>query len=50
MLDVVLWVKRAVIATKHAEGGALLIFVVSSSCLIVCRSLDVLDSIVPLIV
>ena len=50
MLVAVLWGKHATIVTKHAGAGVLLIFVVSSSCLTVCSSLDVLHSIVPLII
>ena len=50
MLAAVLWVKHAMIATKHAGAGALLIFIMSSSCSTRCSSLDVLHSIVPLIV
>ena len=50
MLVAVLWGEHAVSVTKHAGAGALLIFDVSSSCLTVCSSLDVLHSIVPLVV
>lgn len=50
MLFAVLWGQHTIVVTKHAGAGVLLIFVMSSSCLIVCSSLDVLHSIMPLIV